>query len=81
MEIFVIGTLVNHASLTIIRVPFDRLSIGEEEWRVMVVSTNGVMGEVLNPIEPTHASSGRWDPLEELVIIITLSDKHTLNLT
>ncbi|MEM3884722.1 MAG: hypothetical protein QXG77_03330 [Nitrososphaerota archaeon] len=81
MEIFVIGTLVNYTYPTVIRVPFDQSSIREEGWRVVSVYTNGVIGDVLNPIDLPSALSGKWDPLEELVIIITLSNKHALNLT
>lgn len=81
MEVFIIGTLLNHTNPTVIRVPFDQLSIKEEGWRVISVSTNGIVGEVLNPINLPYVSSGKWDPLEELTILITLSDKHALNLT
>lgn len=80
-EVFVIGTLVNHTCSTVIRVPFDQFSIRDEGWRILSVSTNGVVGEVLNPINLPYASSGKWDPTEELFIIISLSNEHALNLT
>ncbi|MCS7135794.1 MAG: hypothetical protein RMJ14_04410 [Nitrososphaerota archaeon] len=80
-EIFVIGTLVNHTYPTVIRIPFDQLSTKEEGWRVLSISTNGVVGEVLNPIDLSSASSGRWDPSEELLIMTYMSGRHALNLT
>jgi len=80
-EVFVIGTLVNHTYPTVIRIPFDQFSIRDEGWRVASVFTNGVIGEVLNPINLPYASSGKWDPSEELFIVISLNDEHALNLT
>ncbi|MEM2910152.1 MAG: hypothetical protein QXQ02_10565 [Halobacteria archaeon] len=81
MEIFVVGTLENYTYPTVVRVPFDQLSIGKEGWRVVSVLTNGVMGEALNPINLPYTSKGKWDPSEELVIMVNLDREHALNLT
>ena len=81
IEMFVVGTLENYTYPTVVRVPFDQLSIGEEGWRIVSVLTNGVMGEALNPINLPYASKGKWDPSEELIITVNLDRQHALNLT
>lgn len=79
IDIFVLGVLKNDTSPIVIRVDFDQKHESDEGWSVLSVSTNDINGEIINPLDLKHMAYGAWDPGEELLLYIRLSDLHALN--